>query len=263
MAVECVDSATVEGAAERTRQEFELLPGYSEDHLQFQVRVAAGLATLIRDRQLNGLAYFHFGRGGDVHEQLAGGMAIGGTFGITDGIPIGTEFDLRAVIAMYILGQFSQTGSMFTELYSVNYEDGVVEVGHDGATNLRMTVTKPKIKPLAVFHGKSGSGNAVESTAAPGPVTHLALAELGDGSITFVVGEGAVVPGPIMAIGNTVSRVDFGCDPGGWVEAWSRSGSGHHFAMAHGHHARELKILARLLGVQFRQVRPQSALTTG
>lgn len=254
VAVEQVTDEEVEATATRTQNEFELLPGCSQDHLQLQIRVAAGLNTLIRQRKLNGLAYFHFGRGGDAHEQVAGAMAIGGTFGITDGVPVGTEFDLRAVIAMYILNQLSDSGSMFTELYSVNYADGVVEVGHDGATNVNMTVPRPKIKPLAVFHGKTGSGNAVESTARPGPVTHLALAEMGDGSIRMVVGEGTVVPGPLMSIGNSVSRVDFGCDPARWVEAWSKSGSGHHFGMAAGHHAAELRVLAHLLKIEYTQL---------
>jgi len=239
----------------RIERDFTVLPGISSQHLAIQTRVAAGLDKLFSERRLDGMAYFHFGNGGDVHEQIAGGMAIGGSFQITDGRPVATEFDLRAVFAMFILNSLG-TESMFTELYSVNYDDGVVEVGHDGATNLTMTAPSAVIRPLAVFHGKSGSGNAVESTAAPGPITHLAVGELGDGSIRLVVGEGEVVAGPLMSIGNTVSRVDFSCPPGTWVEKWSKSGSGHHFGMGRGHLAAEVQVLAGLLGLECEVVRP-------
>jgi L-arabinose isomerase len=255
VAVEACSEERVEQAVARVHRDFELLEGYSPEHLEFQARTAAGMAELIRDLRLDGLAYFHFGRGGDIHEKIASGMAVGGSFAITDGVPVGTEFDLRAVIAMYMLNRLGAS-TWFTELYSVNYDDGVVEVGHDGATNLAHAWPKARIRPLEKFHGKSGSGNAVEATAAPGPVTHLALGELGDGSLRLVVGEGHVVDGPVMKIGNTVSRVDFGCTPGAWVEAWSRSGSGHHFAMGTGHHADEVEVLGELLGIDVVRVRP-------
>ena len=47
-----------------------------------------------------------------------------------------------------------------------------------------------------------------------GPVTTLGLGQDPDGSYVFVTSEGEVVPGPLLAIGNTTIRVDFGGDPG-------------------------------------------------
>lgn len=255
VAVEAASEDDTAAMRKRIIDDFDLLEGYSPQHLEFQARTAAGMAALIKSLRLDGLAYFHFGKGGDVHEQIAGAMAVGGSFAITDGVPVGTEFDLRAVIAMFILNRLGAS-TWFTELYSVNYDDQVVEVGHDGATNLDHAWPRARIRPLAAFHGKSGSGNAVEATAAPGPVTHLALGELGDGSLRLIVGEGHVAQGPVMKIGNTVSRVDFGCPPENWVESWSTSGSGHHFAMGTGHHAAEIEVLAKLLGIDFVRIRP-------
>ena len=62
------------------------------------------------------------------------------------------------------------------------------------------------------------------------------------------------VPGPLLEIGNTTSRVDFGCDPGIWTDAWSASGVGHHWALAVGHRAADFRAAADLLGIDFRQV---------
>ena len=62
------------------------------------------------------------------------------------------------------------------------------------------------------------------------------------------------MPGPLLAIGNTTSRVDFGGDPGEWVDAWGASGVDHHWALSIGHRANDFKAAANLLGIQFRRV---------
>jgi L-arabinose isomerase len=64
------------------------------------------------------------------------------------------------------------------------------------------------------------------------------------------------VPGPLLQIGNTTSRVDFGCDPGEWTDAWSATGISHHWALGMGHLLPELRATADLLGVELVEVRP-------
>lgn len=64
----------------------------------------------------------------------------------------------------------------------------------------------------------------------------------------------AVVEGPLLAIGNTTSRVDFGRDPGEWVDAWSASGVGHHWSLSVGDRIGDYRAAASLLGIDFRQV---------
>lgn len=56
-----------------------------------------------------------------------------------------------------------------------------------------------------------------------------------------------MVPGPLLKIGNTTSRVDFGVDPGAWVDAWSASGIGHHWALGTGDRIEDLRAVASLL----------------
>jgi L-arabinose isomerase len=85
-------------------------------------------------------------------------------------------------------------------------------------------------------------------------VTLLGLGQDRDGSLAFIAAEGTVVPGPLLAIGNTTSRVDFGRDPGEWVDAWSASGVGHHWSLSLEHRAADYRAAASLLGIDFRQV---------
>ena len=58
------------------------------------------------------------------------------------------------------------------------------------------------------------------------------------------------MPGPLLRIGNTTSRVDFGCDPGEWTDAWSRRASRTTGRSAPGHRAAELAAVADLLGLE-------------
>ncbi len=130
------------------------------------------------------------------------------------------------------------------------------EIGHNDAADMAITARKPLLRSLAVYHGKAGGGVSVEVDLAEGPTTQFSIGELANGRLRFIASEGTVVPGPHMRIGNTTSRVDFGCDPADWCDAWSMSGSTHHWSMGVGHCAEEIAILADLLGIEFRRVQP-------
>jgi L-arabinose isomerase len=58
----------------------------------------------------------------------------------------------------------------------------------------------------------------------------------------------------VLQIGNTTSRVDFGGDPGEWVDAWSATGISHHWALGVGDLLPELRATADLLGVELIEV---------
>ena len=58
----------------------------------------------------------------------------------------------------------------------------------------------------------------------------------------------------MLQIGNTTSRVDFGCDPGEWTDAWSATGMSHHWALGSGRLIPELRTTADLLGVELVEV---------
>jgi len=145
-------------------------------------------------------------------------------------------------------------GGSFTELQALNFRDGVVEMGHDGPAHLQISSAEPLLRGLGVYHGKRGYGVSVEFDVTHGPVTTFAVGQNRDGSYTFIASEGEVVPGPLLAIGNTTSRVDFGRDPGEWTDEWSATGTGHHWALCVGHRAGAIKAAAELLGIEFIRV---------
>jgi len=180
-------------------------------------------------------------------------MILGASLLTARGVPTCGEYELRTSLAMLVLDRLGAGGS-FTELQALNFRDGVVEMGHDGPAHLAISARRPLLRGLGVYHGKRGWGVSVEFDVKHGPVTAFGIGQLRDGTYKLVASEGTVVPGPLLAIGNTTSRVDFGRNPGEWVDEWSGTGIAHHWALGTGHRAGELAALADLLGLDLRVV---------
>ena len=226
----------------------------AQDDFRWGATVSVALDRLVEDFDLNSLAYYHRGLDGETHERVGAGMILGASLLTARGIPTCGEYELRTSLAMLVLDRLGAGGS-FTELQALNFRDDVVEMGHDGPAHLAISSTKPLLRGLGVYHGKRGWGVSVEFDVAHGPVTTFGLGQLHDGRFRMIASEGNVVPGPLLAIGNTTSRVDFGCDPGEWTDAWSASGVAHHWALGTGHRVAELEAVADLMGLELNVVR--------
>jgi L-arabinose isomerase len=252
-----VNAATeeqVRAKMEQAREIFEVTNSVVDEDFQWAARVSVGLDRLIEDFELDSLAYYHRGLEGEQHERLGAGMILGASLLTARGIPAAGEYELRTSLAMLIMDRLGAGGS-FTELQALNFFDDVVEMGHDGPAHLAISDGKPLLRGLGVYHGKRGWGVSVEFDVKHGPVTAFGVGQTRDGRYTFLASEGTVVAGPLLQIGNTTSRVDFGCDPGEWTDAWSASGVGHHWALGTGHRVAELRAVAELLDVEFRELR--------
>jgi L-arabinose isomerase len=237
------------------RTVFELDPSVQEEDFRWAARVSVGLDRLVDDFGLDSLAYYHRGLEGEQHERLGAGMILGASLLTARGVPACGEYELRTSLAMLITDRLGGGGS-FTELQALNFADNVVEMGHDGPAHLQISGRRPLLRGLGVYHGKRGWGVSVELDVRPGPVTAFGLAQERDGSFRFITSPGTVVPGSLLQIGNTTSRVDFGCDPGEWTDAWSASGMSHHWALGTGDLSAELRATAELVGAGITEVVP-------
>jgi L-arabinose isomerase len=246
--VEAVTDGDTESRMELARGVFELDPSVKQDDFRWGARVSVALDRLIDDFALDSMAYYHRGLDGETHERVGAGMILGASLLTARGIPVVGEYELRTSLAMLILDRLGAGGS-FTEFQALNFRDGVVEMGHDGPAHLAISSRRPLLRGLGVYHGKRGWGVSVEFDVNHGPVTLCGLAQDRDGTFSLVAAEGTVVPGPLLRIGNTTSRVDFGRDPGEWTDAWSASGVAHHWGLGVGHRVGELRAVADLLGL--------------
>ncbi|MFD7091884.1 arabinose isomerase [Streptomyces sp. NPDC059896] len=251
--VEQVKDADLTAKLDETREVFTLADSVVEEDLRWAARVAVGLDRLVEDFDLDSLAYYHRGLDAEVHERLGAGMILGSSLLTARSIPACGEYELRTSLAMLIADRLGAGGS-FTELQALDFTAGVVEMGHDGPGHLAISARKPLLRGLGVYHGKRGWGVSVEFDVRHGPVTLVGLGQSRDGRYRLVAAEGEVVPGPHLEIGNTTSRVDFGCDPGEWTDAWSASGVGHHWALATGALLPDLRALSGLTGLELVEV---------
>jgi L-arabinose isomerase len=248
-----VTSAETAARVELARQVFVIDDSVVGEDFSWGAQVSVALDRLIDDFDLDSLAYYHRGLDGELHERLGAGMILGASLLTARGVPVTGEYELRTTVAQlatHVIG----AGGSFTEIQALNFTDNVVEMGHDGPAHLAVSSADPLLRGLGVYHGKRGWGVSVEFDVQAGPVTLLGLGQDRDGGLAFVASEGTVVPGPLLAIGNTTSRVDFGRDPGEWVDEWSATGIGHHWSLSVGHRAGDYQAAADLLGMDFRRV---------
>ncbi|GAB2830899.1 L-fucose/L-arabinose isomerase family protein [Actinocorallia aurea] len=251
--VEKVTEAETRARMDLARQIFTLDDTVVEEDFAWGATVSVALDRLVEDFELDTLAYYHRGLDGEQHERLGAGMILGASLLTARGVPATGEYELRTTVAQ-LASQSIGAGGSFTEIQALNFADNVVEMGHDGPAHLAVSARDPLLRGLGVYHGKRGWGVSVEFDVQHGPVTLLGLGQDADGTLSFIASEGTVIPGPLLEIGNTTSRVDFGRDPGEWVDAWSATGVGHHWSLSVGHHAADYRAAADLLAIPYREV---------
>jgi L-arabinose isomerase len=211
------------------------------------------LETLRRDFALDALAYYYRGLGGNEAERLGAGMILGNTLLTGRGVPCAGEGDAKTAIAMLILDRLGAGGS-FTEFCAMDFADNFLLMGHDGPFHLAIAEGKPILRGLGLFHGKRGSGIAVEARVKTGPVTILTVTQTADGRLKLLTAEGESLPGPTLRVGNTTSRIAFSLPQAAFINAWCSHGPTHHCALGVGHHAERITKVGRLLGLEVVQV---------
>lgn len=243
-----VPPASIAARVQQLEQSFDVQPDCSQEELARAAQTSVALDRLVDNHQLGSLAYYYMGVGIAENENTLSSIIVGTSLLSGRGIPVAGELEIKNVQAMKILDCFGAGGS-FTEYYANDFNDDVILMGHDGPGHLAIADGKPKLRPLGVYHGKVGHGLSIEMSVKHGPVTLLAIAEDGKGSLKFVVAEGESVAGPILEIGNTNSRYRFSIGARGFLQAWNNEGVAHHCAIGTGHQASRLWKLASLLGI--------------
>jgi len=255
--VERVTEDEVDAKVRETEAMFHMPPpGYDRitervkpEDLRWAARVAVAEERLVADFELDGLAYYYRGLDNNLYERIGAAMILGNSYLTARGIPCAGEADLKTCVAMFIQEHFGAGGS-FCELYLLDLENGIVLAGHDGPGHIAIGDQKPILRGMKLFHGKSGAGVSVEFSVKHGPVTLLGMTQTGNGRLKLIAAEGESVPGPILQIGNTNTRVRFPLPPDEFGQRWAETGSTHHFALGVGHQLHKIEKLAKLLDLE-------------
>lgn len=221
----------------------------TEKDLIHAAKGAAALDRLVATHNLTGLAYFYEGQEGTIQREVATSFIVGNSILNAQGTPMCGEFDIKTCVAMLIMDRLGIGGS-FAEFHPFDFTEDFILVGHDGPHHIAIADGKPVLRSLTKFHGKKGSGASVEFKIKEGPITMLGITQTADGRFKFVIGEGESKKGPIPPTGNTNTRGFFAPDTKTFIKKWVMEGPTHHYALGVGHHAKTIKKIADVLGIE-------------
>jgi L-arabinose isomerase len=221
----------------------------TEEQMDWSCRVAAAQERLVRDFDLDALAYYYHGAPDSEDERIQAGFIVGHSLLTARGIPCAGEGDLKTALAMKICDLLG-TGGSYSELVVVDYIDGTILLGHDGPFHIAIAAGKPILRGMGLYHGKQGSGVSVEAKVRQGPVTTLNVTQTGAGKLKLISGEGVSTDGPIMRIGNTQTPVRFREHPDAYLARWFAHAPTHHCALSLGHNAARFAKVGALLGIE-------------
>jgi L-arabinose isomerase len=80
------------------------------------------------------------------------------------------------------------------------------------------------------------------------------LTQTADGRLKLIGAEGESLPGPILKIGNTNSRLRFRLGPAQFVNRWCEQGPTHHCALGVGRRLAEFRKLSELMRIDLVEV---------
>lgn len=221
----------------------------AEDKYQ-AAKSAVALERLVEKYNLTGLAYYYEGRPDSVHRQLASNFIVGNSILNAQGIPMCGEYDIKTCIAMLIMDRLDIGGS-FAEFHPFDFKEDFILVGHDGPHHLKIAEGRPVLRSLKKYHGKPGSGAAVEFKIKEGPITMLGITQTENGRFKFVIGEGISKKGSIPPTGNTNTRAFFEPSTKEYIKKWVMECPTHHYALGIGHHADTIAKIADVLGIEW------------
>jgi len=221
----------------------------TDEQMAWSCRVAAAQEKLVRNFDLDALAYYYHGAPGGEDEQLQAGFIVGHSLLTAQGIPCAGEGDLKTALAMKICDILG-TGGSFCEIVVVDYEDETILLGHDGPFHIAIADGKPILRGMGLYHGKQGSGVSVEAKVRSGAITTLNVTQTGDGKLKLISSEGISTDGPTMQIGNTQTPVRFPDHPDQYMARWFAEAPTHHCAMSIGENADLFAKVGALLGIK-------------
>ena len=224
-----------------------------EEDLRWSATVAAAQEMMVRDYNLDALAYYYHSTVGNPYQKIQSGFIVGHSLLTAKGIPCAGEADIKTAIAMKICDTMNLGGS-YCEIVTADYEEGTILLGHDGPFHIRIANGKPMLRGLGIYHGKQGSGVSVEAKVKSGPVTMLGVTQTAAGRLRMIISEGTATDGEIMRIGNTQTHVRFPIPIDEYYEKWFQNAPIHHCAMSIGHNAELFKKVANLMGCEYRIV---------
>lgn len=217
--------------------------------------VAAGMRRFVDKFGLCAIASHYEGKAAGKRAEILAALNPALSILNGDGVACPVEADMKVAIAMLTLKTVAGCATL-AELYSMDFDDDVVIIGHSGAGDPAISKTPPRLAMSEVFHGKSGKGYLTQFFPGTGPITLLSLMQDKHGDYRLIAAEGEIVEGPTLQLGDTNARVRFPQGLRAFIREWSAAGPTHHGVLGYGHHVASLERAAVALNVPIEIIGP-------
>ena len=167
-------------------------PQVSSKGLSEAARISLGLAKVVKDRRLDAVSI------GDCNDELHAVLKCRPCLYLPsvfeNGVVVGSEGDLRGILAQLILARLSGQPTLFTEIFTYDEEQNQILVGHAGMHDIRLASERSAVTITPDYeYPKEEAGVWMAFSVKPGPVTLLSITSDQRG-FHFVATKGEALP---------------------------------------------------------------------
>jgi L-arabinose isomerase len=222
-------------------------PQVTSKGLSEAVRISLGLARIIEDQQLEAVSI------GDCDDELHSVLKCRPCLYLPSvferGVVVGSEGDLRGILAQLILARLSGSPTLFTEILTYDEQQNQILVGHAGMHDIRLAVDHSAVTITPDYeYPKEEAGVWMAFSVKPGPVTLLSIASDQNG-FHFVATRGEALPakGRLQGYPNALIKLEMPLRS--FFSTATTIGTTQHWALVPGNLTGSISRLAHILDI--------------
>jgi L-arabinose isomerase len=210
-------------------------------------RISLGLAKIIEDQQLDAVSI------GDCDDELHAVLKCRPCLYLPSvferGVVVGSEGDLRGILAQLILARLSGSPTLFTEIFTYDEQQNQILVGHAGMHDIRLAGDRSAVAITPDYeYPREEAGVWMAFSVKPGPVTLLSITSDQRG-FHFVAIKGEALPakGRLQGYPNALIKLEMPLRS--FFATTTAIGTTQHWALVPGDLTRSISRLADILGI--------------
>lgn len=222
-------------------------PQVSAKGLSEAARISLGLAKIIKDRELDAVSI------GDCNDELHAVLKCRPCLYLPsvfeNGVVVGSEGDLRGILAQLVLAGLSGQPTLFTEIFTYDEQENQILVGHAGMHDIRLAGDRSAVTITPDYeYPKEEAGVWMAFSVSPGPVTLLSITSDKSG-LHFVALKGEAVPAKGRLEGYPNALVKLEMPLRSFFAATTAIGTTQHWALVPDDQRDRISKLAHILGI--------------